>query len=258
MLHVLLDIDETLLRYVKKKVWECIPNRADFTTIFYNDYVFMLRPNVQDFLNFIFSKFEVSIWTWGCAEYAKIVANILTNGNTHKFKDILSLEDCEIASMIHETGGKDLRYLWYDFNINYCSEDVSEKIEWRNSVIDIINEDRINKQKPLYSITPMKLFSEYTPRNTILIDDGHHNLVEPNKFNMILVNSFGSKTQDIPIFDSLDNEFDRITQILETVSDYHETFFDENKPVMTDIYNCLPLLEYQKNFINTLTLNSTL
>ena len=66
---------------------------------------------------------------------------------------------------------------------------------------------------------------------------------------MILVNSFGSKTQDIPIFDSLDNEFDRITQILETVSDYHETVFDENKPIMTDIYNCLPLLEYQKDFI---------
>ena len=58
MLNVLLDIDETLLRYVKKDVWEQIPNRMAFTTIFYRDYVLMLRPNVRDFLDYLFFKIQ--------------------------------------------------------------------------------------------------------------------------------------------------------------------------------------------------------
>jgi hypothetical protein len=249
MLNVLLDIDETLLRYVKRDIWERIPNRMEFSTIFYRDYVFMLRPNVRDFLNYLFSKFIVSIWTWGCADYAQIVSNILTDGQPQKFKDILSLEDAEIAANINETGGKDLRYLWYHFDELHSPEWIREKIEWRNSAIDVINEDRIKEQKPPYSRAPMKLFSGYTPSNTILIDDAPHNLVVPNKFNMILVNSFGSKFTEVPIIDHIDNEFDRITQILDTLDDHHRALIFDHSPVMYDIYQSLPLIDYQKTFI---------
>ncbi len=248
MLNVLLDIDETLLRYVKKDIWEQIPNRMEFGTIFFKEYVFMLRPNIREFLNYLFSKFNVSIWTWGCAEYAHIVSNILTHGQPQKFKDILSLEDAEIASIINETGGKDLRYLWYHFNEIHSPEWIRERIEWRNSAIDTINEDRIKQQQIPYSRAPMKLFSGYTPHNTILIDDALHNLVEPNKFNMILVKSFGSKAK-VPIIDHIDNEFDRIIQILDMLDDHHQSIIFEDMPVMFDIHHSLPLIEYQKQFI---------
>jgi hypothetical protein len=250
MLNVLLDIDETLLRFVKKDVWDSIPNRTEFSTVFYKDCVFMLRPNLRNFLNFLFSNYNVSIWTWGSADYAMIVANILTDGQPHKFKDILSLEDSEIASMINETGGKDLRYIWYHFNKDYSPEDIREKIEWRNQSIEIINQDRNGLQKPLYSKEPMYLFSGYTPRNTILIDDAPYNVVEPNKFNMILVKSFGTR-QDVPIMDPIDNEFDRIAQILETVDDHHKLLIDDHVPLMFNIHESLPLLEYQKNMIKS-------
>lgn len=250
MLNVLLDIDETLLRFVKKDVWDCIPNRTEFTTLFYKDCVFMFRPNLRNFLNFLFSNYNVSIWTWGSADYAMIVANILTGGEPHKFKDILSLEDAEIASIINETGGKDLRYIWYHFNKLHSPEWIREKIEWRNSAIDVVNEERIKQQKSPYSREPMCLFSGYTPHNTILIDDAPHNLVEPNKFNMILVKSFGTR-QDIPIMDPIDNEFDRIAQILETVDDHHKLLIDDHVPLMFNIHESLPLLEYQKNMIKS-------
>jgi hypothetical protein len=248
MLNVLLDIDETLLRFMKKDVWDCIPNRAEFTTLFYKDCVFILRPNLHNFLKFLFSNYNVSIWTWGSADYALLVANILTDNQPHKFKDILSLEDSEIAAMINETGGKDLRYIWYHFNKEYAPEDIREKIEWRNQSIDIINQERTSVEKPLYSKEPMRLFSGYTPRNTILIDDALYNLVEPNKFSMILVKPFGSR-QDVPIMDRIDNEFDRIAQILETVNDHQQSLIDDHVPLMFKIHESLPLLEYQKKII---------
>lgn len=248
MLNVLLDIDETLLRFMKKDIWDQIPNRMDFISLFYDDCVFMLRPNIIEFLNFLFSKYSVSIWTWGSADYAQIVSNILTDSQPHKFKDILSLEDAEIASIINQTGGKDLRYIWYHFNKDHSSDYIREKIKWRNAYIDIINQNRTQEQKPLYLREPMHLFEGYTPRNTILIDDAFHNLVEPNKYNMILVKPFGSR-QDIPIMDPIDNEFDRIAQILETVDDHHQSLIDDHKPLMYKIYESLPLLEYQKDMI---------
>ena len=248
MLNVLLDIDETLLRYVKKDIWEQIPNRMEFGTIFFKEYVFMLRPKIHEFLNYLFSKFNVSIWTWGCTEYANIVSNILTNGQPHKFKDILSLEDAEIASLINETGGKDLRHIWYDFDENHSPEWIRERIEWRNSAIDVVNEDRIKEGKSPYSRAPMKLFSGYTPRNTILIDDALYNLVEPNKFNMVLVNSFGSNSE-LPVIDHLDNEFDRIIQILDMLNDHHQSLIFDHIPLMLSIHHLLPLIEYQKQFI---------
>ena len=250
MLNVLLDIDDTLLRFMKKDIWEQIPNRMDFITLFYKDCVFMLRPNIIAFLNFLFSKYNVSIWTWGSADYAEIVSNLLTDGQPHKFKDILSLEDSEIASVINETGGKDLRYIWYHFNKDHCPDFIREKIVWRNASIDLINQDRNVLQKPLFLNKPMTLFSGYTPRNTILIDDALHNLVEPNKYNMILVNPFGSR-QDVPIMDNIDNEFDRIAQILETVDDHHQTLIDDHVPLMFNIHESLPLLDYQKNMIKS-------
>lgn len=248
MLNVLLDIDETLLRFVKKEVWDSIPNKTEFKTAFHGDYVFILRPNIQEFLNFLFYNFNVSIWTWGCSQYAHIVANLLTNGHPDKFKDIMSLEDCEIASLINETGGKDLRYIWYHFNEYHSPPDIREKILWRNASIHIINDERTHLKKTPYSENNMRLFSGYTPRNTILIDDALYNLVEPNKFNMVLVKPFGSK-QDIPIIDSIDNEFDRVAQILETVNDHHQTLTDEHVPLMSGIYDFLPLLETQTMFI---------
>jgi hypothetical protein len=251
MLNVLLDIDDTLLRFVKRDIWERIPNRMDFITIFYKDCVFMLRPNIANFLNFLFSKYNVSIWTWGSADYAEIVSNILTDSQPHKFKDILSLEDSEIASVINETGGKDLRYIWYHFSKEYSPDFIREKIKWRNACIDTINQDRAYEQKPLFLKKPMTLFSEYTPKNTILIDDALHNLVEPNMYNMILVNPFGSR-QDIPIMDPIDNEFDRIAQILETVDDHHQSLIDDHVPLMFNIHGSLPLLEYQKYKIKNL------
>ena len=251
MLNVLLDIDDTLLRFMKKDIWDQIPNRMDFISLFYDDCVFMLRPNIIEFLNFLFSKYSVSIWTWGSADYAQIVSNLLTDSQPHKFKDILSLEDSEIASVINETGGKDLRYIWYHFNKDHCPDFIREKIVWRNASIDLINQDRNVLQKPLFLNKPMTLFSGYTPRNTILIDDALHNLVEPNKYNMILVNPFGSR-QDIPIMDNIDNEFDRIAQILETVDDHHQTLIDDHVPLMFNIHESLPLLDYQKNKIKNL------
>lgn len=118
-LQLILDLDETLINFVDKSLMLEISEieKAKYKLIPDNtgNGVFVMRPHVNDLLDFAFENCIVSIWTWAGDEYAREVANILTDGAIHKFANIWSTQHATDAFKTYKTG-KDLRHLWYNLN----------------------------------------------------------------------------------------------------------------------------------------------
>ena len=93
--NIILDLDNTLVSSIKtnesnKESIMLLKKQADKENIIkyydlYNDqkkliYVVFTRPNLDTFLDYIFSKYNVSIWTAGTRCYASfIIKNIMKN-----------------------------------------------------------------------------------------------------------------------------------------------------------------------------------
>lgn len=115
-LHVILDIDETLVQTVDLSLWESIPphERRKYTVEMLDDDpsteidVVILRPHVKEFIKFLAENFTVDLWTWGNDVYADAVAGIL--GKKY-FSHIWSEKDTEKSKDMNGYA-KDLRYIW--------------------------------------------------------------------------------------------------------------------------------------------------
>ena len=93
--NIILDLDNTLVSSIKtndsnKESLMLLKKQADKDNIIkyydlYNDekrliYVVFTRPNLDTFLDYVFSKYNVSIWTAGTRCYASfIIKNIMKN-----------------------------------------------------------------------------------------------------------------------------------------------------------------------------------
>jgi TFIIF-interacting CTD phosphatase-like protein len=125
-----------------------------------NSYFVKARPGLQNFLNFLFKNFEVSVWTAASKEYAKeIIKHFILKPNKHrKIKCILWLEHCRLSAPKQK---------------NY----VIKNLQFLNSL------NSLNDKKNIF-----------TPENTILLDDGEHhcnyNDDNYNKNHIILAEPF--------------------------------------------------------------------
>lgn len=115
-LQLVLDLDETLINFVERPVWqglaEAEQNKYTVVEDSIGSGVFVIRPYVQELLDFAFTNCIVSIWTWASKDYAEEVANILSRGNPKKFANIWSEKDSNDAFTIYNRG-KDLKHLWF-------------------------------------------------------------------------------------------------------------------------------------------------
>ena len=238
-LYIILDIDDTLLKNIKNVVIPIIPNLSKFETAQnLKNSTFVLRPHVREFLDYLFEHHYVSIWTWSDDAYANRVANLLTNGHPEKFKDILAEEDADISATIHKIGGKDLNYLWYDYNEKYINPETRAKLKQRNTNINSFNVKREDEDMPMYSTKPKVPFTGYAPCNTILIDDADYNVNTSNEFNLIQIKPFGGHTESkltkgsVPLFNDTDDEFIKIMKYLEELREKRVCEKDEELHIM--------------------------
>lgn len=238
-LYVVLDIDDTLLKNIKDELRDKIPNLSKFeTAVNIPGKTLVLRPHVREFMEYLFKNHYVSIWTWSDHSYAMRVANILSNGHPEMFKDILSEEDADISTSLHKVKGKDLNYLWYDYNEKYINSETKNKLDDRNANIVQINEEREDEELPPFSVSAKVPFTGYAPCNTILIDDAAYNVNTSNKFNLIQIKPFGGHTTThgtigvIPDFDDADVEFPKIIKYLEELSAKKACEKDEELHIM--------------------------
>ena len=78
-----------------------------------NYYVIFERPKLQKFLDFLFSNFNVSVWTAGSKDYCTFITEkiVLANKPERKLDYVFWSYHCRVSSKIGK-GSKDLSLLW--------------------------------------------------------------------------------------------------------------------------------------------------
>ena len=82
-------------------------------------YMVFERPGLQEFLDFLFKNFNVSIWTAASKDYALfIIEKFILNGKPERKLDwVFFSYHCKISEKIKDDHSKDLRVLWENFNL---------------------------------------------------------------------------------------------------------------------------------------------
>ncbi|XP_074314903.1 RNA polymerase II C-terminal domain phosphatase-like 4 [Silene latifolia] len=103
-LHLVLDLDHTLIHSREKtkltlgdKQLILNPNLT-LPEILNGTYLVKLRPGVDVFLRKVSTMFDLSIFTMGSENYAKLIKNLLEDfDNGVQFREVLSREDCQVS-----------------------------------------------------------------------------------------------------------------------------------------------------------------
>jgi hypothetical protein len=185
-LHVILDIDETLVYFIKKcflphswdkhlkeveeKAIEGEEAAREAETKKYDIHhdkkngLLFIRPHIRCFLKWLFTNCHVYLWTWSDEEYARDMSELLIGlvnekyPGTYKFERLFAEEVAEAAGCI-EGNSKDLNYLWYDLKVPGMHE-------YNTILIDDLPNNTINSSNIGNSITvnPFALFGEVKKR----------------------------------------------------------------------------------------------
>lgn len=126
--HVVLDLDETL---ISAKLPEEIKKNTDLTPSktkkfkkydMNGYYVVFERPHLQDFLDWLFANFTVSIWTAATKDYALfIIDKVILSKPDRKLEFIFFSYHCSMSKKLGK-GTKDLSLLWEKYKIEGFSD----------------------------------------------------------------------------------------------------------------------------------------
>ncbi len=171
-LNVILDIDETFVYFIADKYrsysWDILPEKekAKYTTLEANKGIYIVRPHIEEFMDFLFKNCTVSIWTWSDANYARFVADtfVLAGHPERKMRLLLSEAHAEESGEIHGNS-KDLNWIWYD-------QDESCFAECNTVLIDDLPSNSVHTSNSKNSITiaPFALFGEVKDRSDPYLD----------------------------------------------------------------------------------------
>lgn len=122
-MNVILDLDNTIINALEEHERESLP--LDFQNQFqYHDLTpygmrIFARPGLQEFLDYLFANFRVTVFTAAEQEYALfIINNFLLNKPGRKLAYIFFRYHVDIALKRFKGGMKDLRLLFNVFNID--------------------------------------------------------------------------------------------------------------------------------------------
>jgi len=119
-LNCFLDLDETLLSSVPAdEMTASLKQKLDaFDYVKMDDqYYVVKRPHIGKFLDFLFSNFNVSVWTAASCDYCcYIVKNIILTKPERKIDYLFHSYNCDISKKIGD-GIKDLAILWDKYKL---------------------------------------------------------------------------------------------------------------------------------------------
>jgi TFIIF-interacting CTD phosphatase-like protein len=166
-LNVILDLDNTLISSLDPKEFKTHKNNCrglKYTQMKNYFYIFH-RPYLQEFLDYLFDNFNVSVWTAGTKDYGTfIVKHIILNPQPYEddsvpknrpervLKLILHSKNCDQSEYLYKTPTpKDLRYIYnfpgFNENNTFIVDDLQEvKDVNKNNVIQIKYFDAKNSQ----------------------------------------------------------------------------------------------------------------
>lgn len=122
----ILDLDETIISAEATEEYDFEKNKTKAAKFRFEPmegyYIIFERPHLQEFLDFLFENFDVSVWTAATKDYALFIINkiILTKPN-RKLDYIFFSYHCNISKKLKK-GSKDLTMLWDVYKINGYNE----------------------------------------------------------------------------------------------------------------------------------------
>ena len=124
--NVLLDLDETLISaqeysdFDMTKYQDKIGKWKDKYYVLDDEYIIFERPGLQEFLDFLFKHFNVSVWTAASKSYALFVIEkmILAKKKNRKLEYIFFDYHNHLSKKKY-SGPKHLHMLWYDFKLKH-------------------------------------------------------------------------------------------------------------------------------------------
>ena len=139
---LVLDLDETL----SHTVWSSKSKPNKYNLIFENSYYISFRPNLNEFLSYVFNEFEVGIFTSCTDDYVKFILSNITDLNNFKF--IWTFDKC---------------FYGYDLESNtYCNfkklEKVSSSFNYNLKDILIIDDKPITAKFNYENLIPIRPF----------------------------------------------------------------------------------------------------
>lgn len=165
--NVVLDLDETLISSIEiselnsdPKLFEKYKERVNLFKHYRmdDDFIITERPGLQEFLDFLFENYKVSVWTAASKDYALfIVKNIILCKPGRKLEVQMYSEHCDSSKQ--KTGcPKQLNQLWSyaDFNPN-------------DTLIIDDNKHVINKQSNMViAVKPFNFLQKNSEKDTFL------------------------------------------------------------------------------------------
>lgn len=159
-LKLLLDLDNTLISSIPVDEMEWTPENKNKSLKFeFHDmedyYVVYERPGLQEFLDFVFDKFDVSIWSAATKNYVLfILKNIILVKDNRKLEYVLFSYHCDLSKKFCK-GIKNLQLLFNKFGLPTFND--------KNTIIlDDLNKVKQYNPDNCISIKPF----EYTDKNS--------------------------------------------------------------------------------------------
>lgn len=149
-MNVFLDLDSTILNSVEPEEEKKLPPNVSKRLKKFDmvrmggDYNVYLRPGMEEFLTFVFTNFNVCVWTAADKDYmAFILRHIIMKNNPTRKLDV-ALWDKHCSYSLKRYGAiKDLRYVWdvlrlrgYHKHNTFLIDDLPET--WRNDRTHVI------------------------------------------------------------------------------------------------------------------------
>ena len=160
-----------------------------------NEYVVFARPNLMEFLDYIFDNYKVLVWTAASEDYAIwIVRNILSLSKTsiepvhRNIELLLSCDHCDISHDLSNGKHKDLNLLYDEFELNKTNPEI-----FNDNAIFVLFDDSSTAQKsnlgtnqPLHRCVPIKPFElddngQFDTKDDILLQIIQHLDKNPEK-----------------------------------------------------------------------------
>ena len=121
--NIFLDLDETLISSIETEDIDIDKINKKFNYhIMEKTYVVIERPNLQDFLDYLFDNFNVSVWTAADKDYATfIIDKIILNKQNRKLDLVLFKYHCNLSKQQYGNS-KSLRLIWENKNLKEYNE----------------------------------------------------------------------------------------------------------------------------------------
>ena len=149
--NIILDLDETLInanyiedfdteeyKRIYRETLSKSKNPFEFK-VMQEYYIVFKRPYLDEFLDYIFKNFNVSVWTAASKDYALwIIKNYIIKDTNRKLDFIFFSYHCTYSHKESESkGSKDLSLLWKDFQLSNYNENNTIIIDDNSEVYNI-------------------------------------------------------------------------------------------------------------------------